>query len=405
MSDLRTVVVINDFDYINGGAAKVAISTAKLLARKGLKIYFFSATNKKKENDENIEYFSTNQEEALQDNNKLRGSINGIYNIKAKRELGKLLDKLDRETTVIHIHGWMKALSSSIFDAIYKRKFKFVVTFHDYFSICPNGGFFNYKKNEICCLQPLSWKCIKCNCDSRNYAFKIYRVIRQFIQNKIVRINSKIKYAISISDFSYKILKDSFSKNIKVAKIKNPIEIDKSNNRIKAENNNYYLYVGRVSKEKGVNLFCEAITQLKLKGLVVGDGNQRKILQKEYSNIEFKGWKNKEEVKSIMENAKALIFPSLCYETAPLTTLEAQAIGLPCIISNNCAAIENIQNEKNGLIFNSNDINSLKEEILKFEKEIDLKELSKNCYNDYWNSKNEYEEELVAFYKKMLNDE
>ena len=404
MANLKNVVIINDFDYINGGAAKVALNTAEILNEAGINVYFFSAVHKERGYTSNVKYITTNQKEALNDNIKLRGIVNGIYNIKAKKELVKLLDTLDEKNTIIHIHGWMKALSSSIFSAIYKKKFPCVVTFHDYFSICPNGGFFNYRKNQICKLEPLSLKCLTCNCDSRNYIFKIYRIIRQFVQNKIININNKIKYVISISDFSYEVLKNSIRKDAIVKHINNPIEVEKKD-IIKVENNNYYLYVGRVSKEKGVDLFCEAITKLNYKGIVVGKGNQMERLKKKYKNIDFTGWKNKEETYEYMKNARALIFPSLWYEGSPLTVLEAMAIGLPCIVSNCSAAIENIEDSKNGIIFNPKEIEDLTNKIKKCNENEFESKLSKNCYNDYWkkpHNKKEYLKELLEFYNLII---
>ena len=247
MSKINTVVIINDFNYINGGAAKVAIETAKVLVKKGINVYFFSAENKEKDKILGIKYIYTNQHASLNDKNKIKGAINGIWNRKAYKELKKLLSTLNKENTIIHIHGWIKALSSSIFKAIEKMGFNHVVTYHDYFSYCPNGGFYNYQKNEICNLKPMSWKCIKCNCDSRNYMIKMYRLIRQFVQNKIVKINEINKNIVSISDFSYQILKDSISKETIIRRIYNPIdEIKKEDRIIDIKKNDYYLYVGRI---------------------------------------------------------------------------------------------------------------------------------------------------------------
>ena len=337
---VKNVVVVNDFNYIQGGASKVAIDTARLLKESGLNVYFFSAVNKPEENLEGITYITTNQKEALREKNRIKGAMNGLYNFKARRELKKLLKTLNPENTIIHIHGWTKALSSSVFHIAFKMKFEVVLTLHDYFTACPNGGYFNYKKNEICEFKPLSWKCIKCNCDSRNFGFKIYRIIRQFVQNKIVKLNDKLQYAIAISDFSEKILKSTLGKNTKVIRMNNPIDIDENEEKVDASKNEYYLYAGRVSKEKGVDLFCQAITELGYKGIVVGDGDEKAKLEIQYPNIEFTGWKNREEVKKYMKGAKALIFPSRWYETAGLTVLEAQALGIPCIVSKNCAASE-----------------------------------------------------------------
>lgn len=392
MNNKKTIIIVNDFNYVQGGASKVAIQTAKILKKNtDYRIIFFSAVNKPEENIDGIEYISTNQNEALKEKNRLKGMINGIYNFKAKKIFKDLLLTLDRKNTIIHVHGWTKALSSSIFDIAFKMKFKVVLTLHDYFTACPNGGYFNYKKNEICHLKPLSWKCVMCNCDSRNYAFKIYRVIRQFIQNKIVKLNDKLEYVITISEFSEKILKQTLNPNTKIARIYNPIEIEPQKEKIDFTKNKYYLYVGRVSKEKGVDLFCQAITELKLKGIVVGDGSEKEKLQNEYPNIQFVGWKSSDEVKEYMKRARALIFPSRLYETAGLTVLEAQAYGIPCIVSQNTAAVEFV--DTNCIFENYDDLKNKLNNIYTFNC---------NFHGDIYNTK-KYESSIMFFYKLILN--
>ena len=401
---VENVVIINDFNYVQGGATKVAIDTARLLTESGLNVYFFSAVNKEEENIQGIKYISTNQNEALKEKNKIKGAINGIYNFKAKRALKELLKKLNPQNTIIHVHGWTKALSSSVFDIAFKMKFKVVLTLHDYFTACPNGGYFNYKQNEICKLKPISGKCIKCNCDSRNYGFKLYRVVRQFVQNKIVKLNDKLENVISISDFSEKVLKLTLGKNAKITRIYNPIEINAESNIIDPSKNEYYLYVGRVSKEKGVDIFCQAITELGYKGIVVGDGEEKEKLQKQYTNLEFTGWKSKKEVQEYMKNARALIFPSRWYEGAPLTTIEAFSIGLPCIVSNRCAASEFTKEGVNGFLFDGT-VNELKEKLIQYNEKVNIQQMSKDTYNSYleFNFNNDnYVEQLRSCYNKIL---
>ena len=279
---IKNIIIINDFNYIQGGASKVAIQTANLLCE-DYNIIFFSGDSKETNVlDSRVKNICTNQGEALKDKNKLRGAINGIYNFRAKKELEKILKTLNKEETIIHIHGWTKCLSSSVFDIIFKMKFKVILTMHDYFIACPNGGYFNYKQNKICNKNAMSWKCIKCNCDSRNYIFKIYRILRQLVQNKKVKINEKVTDVILISNKSEQILKQTLNKNIKIHRVYNPIEFKSDIEDIEPSNNKYYLYVGRISKEKGVDIFCEAIEQLDLKGIVVGDGKEKNELEKQY---------------------------------------------------------------------------------------------------------------------------
>ena len=363
MRKLKNVVIINDFDYVQGGASKVAIQTANLLAElnKTLNVYYFSAVHSDESVlSENVVNVCIRQKEALREKNKIKGIFNGIYNFKAKRELKKLLKTLNQDETIIHIHGWTKALSCSIFDICFKMNYRVVLTMHDYFTACPNGGYFNYKKNEICHLKPLSWNCIKCNCDSRNYLFKIYRVVRQFVQNKIVKINDRLTDVISISEFSEKILKETLGENVKIHRVYNPIDLDNNFQKVNYRKKDYFLYVGRVSKEKGVDIFCKAITQTNKKGIVVGDGPELRNLKERYQNIEFVGWKNSDEVKKYMQGAKALIFPSRCYETMGLSVVEMQLYKKPIIANQDTAASEFIENGKNGFLYkNINELNNL----------------------------------------------
>ncbi len=399
MKRIKNIVIVNDFDYIQGGASKVSIDTANLLAEhtENINIYFFSGKTNKSSTTLNsrIIKVTVNQNEALKDRNRIRGIVNGIYNIKAKIKFKKLLKKLKSEETIIHIHGWTKCLSSSVIDIAFKMKFKVVLTLHDYFIACPNGGFYNYKCNQICKLNPLSYKCLKCNCDSRNYLFKMYRVIRQFIQNKIVKLPTKLHYAIGISDLSIKVLKPYINSSITLKKIYNPIEFKHNEEKVNYSKNDYFLYVGRVSKEKGVDIFCKVITELNLKGIVVGDGSEKNRLTNEFSNIEFVGWKTSEEVFEYMKKARCLIFPSLWYEGAPLTPLEAMSIGIPCLINDNCAGREYYAE------FNYKNIDELKQKIVKLINNDNYKEFNFEFLEYFTTYK--YIENIKSFYNEIIN--
>lgn len=388
---LKNVVIVNDFDYVQGGASKVAIQTANLLKEDNpeLNVYFLSGDHKDSSLRDDVICICTNQGEALKDKNKLRGIINGIYNFKAKKEMKMLLNTLDKENTIIHVHGWTKCLSSSIFDISFKMSYKLVLTLHDYFTACPNGGYFNYKENKICKRKPLSWKCIKCNCDSRNYLFKLYRIIRQFVQNKIVKLNDRITDVISISEFSKKILKKTLNENVNIHRVYNPIDLDKNPKQVDYNKNDYFLYVGRVSKEKGVDIFCEGITRTNKKGIVVGDGSELQTLKEKYNNIEFVGWKNSEDVKRYMQGAKALIIPSRWYEGAPLTPLEAMQYGIP-IITSNCNATVDYINKDNGEIF-SIEKNNLKDILINFS----------NKYKPKIEFENQYIRKILNIYQNL----
>lgn len=394
MKKIKDVVVVNDFAYVQGGASKVAIDTANLLEKNGYRVHFFTGqTNEKAaELNKNIHVISLEQPEALRDRNKLRGIKNGLYNKTAYQKLTDLLSNLNPDETIVHIHSWTKILSSSIFEACFKLGFKTVLTLHDYFAACPNGGFFNYRQNQICPLRAMGEECIKTNCDSRNYAFKLYRVWRQKIQNDI-GVLSKIENVIYISDLQWSVLESYFS-NIKHAqKILNPIDTD-ANHVVKKHPDGPYIYVGRLSKEKGIMEFCEGVTMANVPAIVAGDGPLLKNLREKYPNIRFLGWQDHDMAISLMEKAKCLIFPSLWYEGEPLVPIEASRVGLPCIISDKSSSKEFIQT---GYIYDGNSVDSLAEAIKNFELNYPKLQIKPQRFND------NYLENIINFYDKALS--
>lgn len=400
---IKNIIIINDSNFISGGEDKVAIQSANIIVNtyNDVNVYFFSNNNINNSSlDKKVISVRNDMKIPLEDSNKIYGAIRGIYNTKNKKVLVKFLKRFNGDETIIHVHSWTKSITSCIFDVAEKLKIPLVLTLHDYFTACPNGGFYNYKQERICNLKPCSIKCIISNCDSRNYGFKIYRILRQYFYNRAVK---KIKYAISISEFSENILRNYLPKDCKITRIYNPIDFDVNVKKSNPEKSDFFLYVGRVSKEKGVEIFCNAITKANAKGIVVGDGTCKKELEKRFDNIIFEGWKNSNDVKQIMKRARCLIIPSKWYEGAPLTPLEAMQYGIPCISSANNATIDYLKNDVGMIYKNESELISL---IKKCGDNRIIENYSKKSFNyieTEWKNKN-YASKLMELYCNILNE-
>lgn len=391
----RTIIIVNDFDYIDGGASKVAIDTCRILHNFGEKVILFCGYSKGV--DYPFEVICTNQKPITESKNVFLN----LYNRKSYRLLKKII--LINDNPIVHIHTWTKVLSSSVFKVCYDLNIKNVLTCHDYFSSCPNGGFFNYKINRICDFKPNSTNCKLSNCDSRSYFHKIYRILRFNIQNKYVKIQKNQRNIIYISDFSKNIISKYFTIST-FFKLLNPIKIGAYDNDYNNYNNSY-IYIGRLDKEKGVELLCDSIGDNRID--IIGDGTELKKLKKKYiekENISFLGWLNHGEAMGRLKRAKALIFPSLWYEGAPLTIFEAMSLGIPCIISNVSAGTDFVEDKISGQIYNPYKKIEI-EQILKNISNKDLLKFSKNSkklFKNYNLSQKYYYEELIIIYKKIL---
>ena len=304
----------------------------------------------------------------LESDSKMRGAFEGLHSKKTYMKLRGVLSEYSCDDTVLHAHGWTHALSSSIFDAIADAGFKSICTLHEYFLSCPNGGFFDYGKNEICKLKPCSVRCLLRNCDKRSYSQKLYRVCRLVRQNRsIKRANPKLCY---LSPFTYSWLKGNFLDDGDPCFLPNPIDSQGEYRPTPIGLRNGYLFVGRMDPEKNPELFCEAMTRLGIEGTLCGDGPMVQELRERYPNLTFMGWCDKDELVSQFRAKKALILTSSWLEASPLACLEAMfSGGIPSIVPDTCGATSYIEDGVNGLWFENGNLDSLCSAIQKIEHE------------------------------------
>lgn len=403
-----SIIIVNDFAHVNGGAALVALSSAKALVSRGYKVVLFSAV--KPIDPElaasGVEVVCTGQEEILTDPNRFRAIRQGLWNRVAGRRMKELLKRYNPRKTIVHVHGWTKSLSSSVIRAAVKNNFPVVISLHDYFTACPNGGFFNYPQNEICNLTAMSSSCVFSNCDKYSYTQKIYRIIRQLIQKQFGLTPKRINYFISISDFSKDILKSYLPCDAQITPIPNPIFIDRQDAAIPG-NNNYFVIVGRLTPEKGLFLAAEAAREAQVNLKFVGDGELREELSEQYPEFEITGWLDREAVAECIKSARALILPSLWYETQGLVVAEAAALGIPAIVPDTCAAREMVRDGDTGYWFSGGCGHDLAEKIKLFKDNDNLNQMGRAAYDNFWSNPPTLEnhiEHLTQAYDKIIQN-
>ena len=97
--------------------------------------------------------------------------------------------------------------------------------------------------------------------------------------------------------------------------------------------------------------------------------------------------------------------PSLWYETAGLSVIEAVSRGVPVIVSDKCASVEYMKNERSGLTFDTGDAKSLAKALTHLSPDK-AKEFGINAYNDYWQSPltiTRYVNGLLDIYQRTLS--
>jgi glycosyltransferase involved in cell wall biosynthesis len=378
------VIIIADHAFINGGQAKVAIDSAIGLAERGHRVTFFAACGPVDLHlaASGAEIICLDQPDITTAKSQVRFLAQTLWNTKAARRLGALLDGLDPLTTVIHVHAWAKALSPSIGSIIREARIPSVYTMHEFFLVCPTGGFYDYKKAAPCTRVPLSRSCVTCNCDARSYPRKVLRLVRQLLLDHVSGMKEAIRHVVTISDLQYQVVRDYMPPETIFHRIANPINVPDLGP--KQQPGGDFLFVGRLSTEKGVAHFCEAARLAGIVPVIAGDGPLADDLRRRFPEARMLGWQSPQRVRELMRGARALVFPSVWYEGQPLTVYEALALGTPVIVSDVCAGREAVEHGVNGLRFASGDSLSLAAALRSLEDDAIAERMTRSAYEKYW---------------------
>lgn len=400
------ILIFNDYACVQGGAAQVAISSARGLAEAGCKVYYIFAVGPvaKELIHPNIALLDLKQCDLLSHPDKAKAAIVGVWNRKIYEVLDDFLDAFSATDTVAHVHSWVKSLTSSAISCIFQKNIPIVLTLHDYFTACPNGGFYNYQGTAVCKLKAMSTSCLFSHCDSRSYPQKLWRFARQVVTSK-AGIPRRIENFIYVSDFSLEVLKAYLPVGAKYWYVPNPIDIERMP-QAKPSDSDVFTFVGRFSPEKGAQLFAKAARNLGVRARFVGGGELTQKLQEINPNAEFTGWLSRDAIPEVIRNSRAVVFPSYLYETQGMVVAEAAALGIPCIVSDACAGRDYVVDGVTGILFSSGDVASLELAIKKLSGSAELANvMGRASYSRYWElppTLKHHVTELIACYRGIL---
>jgi glycosyltransferase involved in cell wall biosynthesis len=377
------VVIVSDFASVNGGAATVAIESARGLAEAGVAVTFVAAIGpvspKLKHEDIRVALLELPDVKSL---NPLAGALAGIWNRKSAKAFRDILATHDPARTIVHFHQWTKALSPSVIGMAARLGFPVVIAGHDFFSCCPNGGYFNFRTGKTCTLKPMSVACMATACDRQSHAHKIIRLIRQIATNRAQARVKRLHYAF-VSDYALKIARPFLRRDATFHVLYNMIDQVKGEPRDPALAK-HLLVVGRMTEDKGVLGMARAARSANMPIRFVGDGAMADAVRKANPEAVVTGWVPHETVPNEIANARAIVTASAYIETGPLVTADAMAVGVPSILSRASGLARLIRHGENGLLVEPGDEDGLASLMRRLKDDAFLRKLGANAYQDFW---------------------
>ncbi|HVW73758.1 MAG TPA: glycosyltransferase family 4 protein [Rhizomicrobium sp.] len=380
-----SIIVINDHGSVAGGDSKIAIDSAAGLARRGYDVTYFCSVPPVEERlrAAGVRVVCTDQSASANNASQARGALQNLWNAASQRKLSQLLAEADPRKTIVHVHGWTKALSPSCLWAIRRSNLATVFAVHDYFLACPNGGLFNYQTQQPCSLKPMSRSCLTSHCDKHSHGMKLFRVVRQILQDQAISRPSAPWHFAAVSDFCLDKISTYLPAGIRRSVIPNPVDLEKlppSNPGVSDQ----FVGVGRLSPEKGFASFATAARLAGVAATIIGKGEAREEIVAANPAVELPGWLGHSDMLNRLRKARALVFPSLWPETLGLSPLEAAAQGIPSVISDNVGVREWILDGVNGLHFPAGNVDALSACLTRLKDDDLVNRLGQCAYDRYW---------------------
>lgn len=346
-------------------------------------------------------YFRENED--LVGQGKIQLLKNTIWSSEAANDLERKI--MEFRPDIIHCHNTFPALSPSVYWVADKYHIPVVQTLHNFRLLCPKATL--YREGHPCedCVgkTPMAGIVHACYQDSRQSTVAIAAML--MAHRVIGTWTRKVSRFVALNDFC----KEIFVRGGL------PLErIDVKPNFVETGMEAYagvksgFLYVGRLSEEKGPRILAEAVKQIGqgVEVSVIGDGPDKSFIQN-VPGIKYLGRRPRNEVFEAMSRAAVVIVPSICYETFGLAIAEAFACGTPVIASDLGAMRDLVKDGENGLLFSAGNSAELAKRIVwAQENEQAMAVLGANARRDFEAKLTAHQnyKTLMSIYARAIED-
>jgi len=283
----------------------------------------------------------------------------GIYNVSSKQQVRHLIRT--QKPDIVHIHNVFPLISPSVLGECRRAGVPIVMTVHNYRLVCPNG--LHMTKGVVCerCNNGREWNCVINRCEGSLLKSTGY-AIRNAVARKMKLFHRNVTLYAALTDFQKsKLVRAGFPAD-RISVLPNMIH---STTPASEELGNWVGYVGRVSREKGIETLLAAAAKLPHIEFRIAGAYDRMshLLDGAPENVKFVGHLNSEELPSFYRRSRMIVLCSTWFEGFPTVITEAKMHGKPVICSRIGGLPEIVDDGRTGLLFTPGNEHELAEHI------------------------------------------
>lgn len=287
---------------------------------------------------------------------KIKSLFTAIKNSVAIRDINKICS--DQKPDVAIVHNLFPIISAAILPSLHTNGVKVLMTLHNYRLVCPNGLF--YTHGRVCerCGTGSVINCVLKRCEG-SLAGSVAWSLRAAFSSRYFHF---VDAFMALSEFQKrKITEYSSLESEKFHVVPNCIDVNSMPIPIsQTRSKGYIAYVGRLSREKGVDLFLEAARRMpEYSFKVAGERAENLGDCLLPANVELVGFLDGHNLADFYYNADKVVLTSSCYEGFPLTVIEAMYYNATVVVPDWAALPEIVDRGRCGVMYRPNDVESL----------------------------------------------
>jgi glycosyltransferase involved in cell wall biosynthesis len=303
---------------------------------------------------------------------------------------------------IVHVHNTFPLISPSVYWASAHAGIPVVQTLHNFRLLCPQAMFL--RDGKVCedCLGRLPWRGAARGCYRGSSAQSSVLAGMLMLHRALGTWQHKVSRYIALNRFC----RDKFIAGglpaERIAVKPNFVDCD-APEPLPREG---FLFVGRLSAEKGLAVLASAVVETGLCVQVAGVGPEAHAVEG-LAKVKMLGALTAREVFWRMARARALVLPSIWYENFPRTVVEAYANGLPVIASRLGSLAELVVDGETGLLFEPGDSRDLAQRLCWAQAHpIEMAAMGRNArahYEAEFTADRNYDQ-LMAIYREAIDE-